>query len=433
MSDIRAAILSFPWPLWEFLRFAEERSGDSAQRSHIMAMFRQTMRFQARDADVPHLVPGARVERVEEGGVKLVSELGEVTLADAEAGLFEAVLARIDGRRPAVDVVASPRVVGLPAWAALDRMVGWCVTLPDAVDALERRVPGIFVARFPTSPYTIERDYWSNMGDLWARRDELRGATRSHSAFGEFLRDLHVTAVMGAKHDCFYKPASPVPAHRIHPGSFDRGETWVGGGMMRSPYFKLLAGVHDDMAAFAPGYLHADDDGLVWATLRTVRTEFGVGPFSFFTRSVREEHLARLAGLLAAAQDATAPEEVSNHLAAFHQRFVQLHPFACANQCIAMALLNQVLETKLGGAIPHVHLDFVALLSSPAMYQRVFAQAVRQYLLMPRASDAYTLLREKVRVAAQFVERLMTCKGPGEALELVAGEPEAAALVLLSK
>src|SRR3970282_800080 len=107
-------------------------------------------------------------------------------------------------------------------------------------------------------------------------------------------------------------------------------------------------------------------DGLAWG--RVVRARAAADPEfgDWFCppRPLELRHFevlrASLAGALSAAASAEAPEAV-RACARFHWQFVRLHPFYCANQSLAMNLVNFVLARALGAGIPHSILDQLAL------------------------------------------------------------------------
>jgi hypothetical protein len=118
-------------------------------------------------------------------------------------------------------------------------------------------------------------------------------------------------------------------------------------------------------------------------------------------------------------------------LACFHQRFIRLHPFRCANQCLAMNLVNLVLNLSYGAGMPHQVLDHFALRLSEAAYERLFATAVEHYLL-PDAGplERYQELGRRKRGAYAFIAKVAGCRSLPEALELVQSAPAEARLAL---
>jgi hypothetical protein len=125
------------------------------------------------------------------------------------------------------------------------------------------------------------------------------------------------------------------------------------------------------------------------------------------------------------------------NLARFHQRFVRLHPFQCANQSLAMALVNFVLRAFQGSGIAHLVLDHFALRANENSYARLFARAVVAQRT-PGASLAqrYHLLRGLKQRAYALLEAVsdMADNAADDAAvwELCMADPEAARLLLLS-
>ncbi|HEX2881855.1 MAG TPA: hypothetical protein VHO25_20155, partial [Polyangiaceae bacterium] len=121
------------------------------------------------------------------------------------------------------------------------------------------------------------------------------------------------------------------------------------------------------------------------------------------------------------------------NLARFHQRFVRLHPFQCANQSLAMALVNFVLRSFQGSGVAHLVLDHFALRASEHSYTRLFARAVVAQRT-PGASLAqrYQLLRGLKQRSYALLEAVANAADNAAVWELCMADPEAARLLLLS-
>src|SRR5690606_21661985 len=128
-----------------------------------------------------------------------------------------------------------------------------------------------------------------------------------------------------------------------------------------------------------------DSGALDWGRLVLARAAGDPAPAPWFCppRPIRPEHLRALREPLASAEArarSADPRSCLVPLAAFHQRFVRLHPFHCGNQSLAMNLVNRVLNRALGAGMPHLIPDHLACRLSPEGYARVFRRAVDAYL-----------------------------------------------------
>jgi hypothetical protein len=86
---------------------------------------------------------------------------------------------------------------------------------------------------------------------------------------------------------------------------------------------------------------------------------------------------------------------------------VRLHPFHCANQSLAMNLVNAVLARARGAGTPHLLLDHLALRMSTDAYIEVFRRAVDGYALVePDPARRLALLLERKRRSFAVIEQL---------------------------
>jgi hypothetical protein len=174
-------------------------------------------------------------------------------------------------------------------------------------------------------------------------------------------------------------------------------------------------------------------DGLDWGRFQVARSERDgeLKPWFFPPRPIREDHLEflrlELARAIEAGRGGQGDGRVVEPLARFHQAFVRLHPFYCANQSLAMNLVNFVLGTSHCGAIPHLILDHMALRLSSAAYEELLRRAVRTWAV-PESDPIrrLDLLRERWRKAASLIQRAANCRSARELEALSAADPEAA-------
>jgi hypothetical protein len=141
-------------------------------------------------------------------------------------------------------------------------------------------------------------------------------------------------------------------------------------------------------------------------------------------------------GSWASAMNAVSSRDLSDcvtHLARFHWYFVHLHPFACANQSLAFALVNCLLNRIAGSGIPQLVLDHWALRMDCKAYTRLFCRAVTHWI----TSESGSLTRHRDRMQKRqvldgFLVRLDEPKAQTELDSVSSGDPQGAQLALLS-
>jgi hypothetical protein len=202
-------------------------------------------------------------------------------------------------------------------------------------------------------------------------------------------------------------------------------------------YQRLVCDSVRDCDAVRSDRVVQGEDGLQWGRLVTARVGDDPLPSPLFIppRPFRDEYFTALAQSLASAWQAVQREELAKvvrSLATFHQRFVRLHPFQCANQSLAMALVNFVLRASHGAGIPHLVLDHFALRLNENSYAELFARAVKHHLIadLPPV-QRYQLLRERKQRSYSLISQLATAQ-PMEAVELIASDEAGAGAALLA-
>jgi hypothetical protein len=159
----------------------------------------------------------------------------------------------------------------------------------------------------------------------------------------------------------------------------------------------------------------------------TARSERDETPAAMFCppRPIERAHLELLRAELAQAATATDAQAAMSAAARFHQAFVRLHPFHCANQSLAMNLVNAVAKRAHGAGLPHLLLDHLALRLSTGAYQEVFGRAIRSFALCePDPARRLGELLERKRRSLALIERLASGQAPS-------GDPDAARWALL--
>ena len=322
----------------------------------------------------------------------------------------------------------------------LGATLGRVVFCPLAVYGLEKRVSGLEITRFAVSPYEVSRPYWLNMAVVRERCVSELDAVDSPAALCAWLQSLHASALLGEGGNSFYLPLSPIARSGVHPGKLLEDPTvleqtargirivsgprvdaaWVGG----RAYNELLAesagselrGVETSLASQTgtnakvepePGEARARHvRGVPWGRLVEAYAHDEPTCRRWFlpSRPLMAEHWTTLfiaLGSARVAADKGELEATCRALALFHQRFIQLHPFHCGNQSVAMNLVGALLTRAGAVGIPHLILDHLALQLSADAYSRVFARAVRYY------ARAHLGIVERYRALAEDRERVM--------------------------
>lgn len=435
---------------------ARRRAAGADRRDYLFLEDRP--RFEPRREDVCVVLPGIEV-RAHQGATAIAIPAGPGRTARVDvpgAGRDEVrrALAAIDGERTLLEARWESGLGPDAFGKVLRATFGLVVLAPRAVGDLEARVPCVEVVRHPSSPYAVERGYWENAADVsageLARRDALRAGGER---FVRALRELHVLQLLGADLDRFYQPASPASLVAVDPGSFARDAQAIverpgaplvllSGLRVLAPAplgvraFQLLAASVGDPGASDDAGRPVTDAGLPWGRVARARGDGDDAPRTWFLppRPIDEGHLGALAAALIDGHAAADAGDAAGAIAAagrLHARFVRLHPFRCANQSVAMALVNAIVRRVAGAGIPHLLLDHLALRLSPEVYPRVFARAVATYAtagLDPAARLA--AIRAGTRAAMALGEKLSPLGDDG-ARDLARSEVDAARAALL--
>lgn len=444
-------ILAVPPELLSYQRWLETQRTQPGSRDYLFSETRP--RFEPRKDDVVVALPGLSIQssngrtrlRCSRPGVDL--ELPGMGRRDAER-----VLDVLDGKRCLIEARWDAGVEPSSFAQFLRATFGLVVFAPDAVAALESAVSGIEVTRFPGAPYGIERAYWENMVDVRAHFVAMVGALDSAQRVQDCLKELHVLSLMGRSLGSYYKPASPIADQVVAPGVLyldaprllerERGTLFLDGprvnvSLLGGPaYHQALYASLEDEDALAPNRSF-EESGVPWGRYVTARSERDdrFGPWFCPPRPILEDHWERLttdlhAGLKAA-DDGNADETI-RRMASFHQAFVRLHPFHCANQSIAMNVVNTILGRATGVGIPHLVLDHLALRLSESAYQRVFARAVRAYSASsPDPSVRLTTLMDRKAASFTVIEALGRSSSTSEVQAALMSNPDGARWALL--
>jgi hypothetical protein len=443
--DLRArldSVLEGRWDMRAYERWLAEQTRD--RDDYLFAAAKA--RFRADDDDVL-IAPRDLAVNVRNNALVLASPSlgGGVAIQGVARPALERVVALIDGRR----TLSALRTAAGSDRPALERVVaqtlGSVVFAPGALATLEGELSGTELVRFPGVPYEIVRAYWENM--IAARNHALATLAELASEPLDWLRRLHVVALMGPGLSSFYRPASRITEGGVRPGTvYDtpvqvkRGERalllggprvgvgFVGG----EAYHRLLAERAGDPECLLPARA-IESDGLSWGEVVTGRAAADAQDAAWFLppRPLLPAHFDALFEAYRnalAAYDAGDAERGTRQLSRFHYRFVRMHPFRCANQSLSMNLVNLALARTRGAGMPHLLLDQLALRFTLPAYERVFALAVEQYALPGEPLERWRLHREKKTLSYGFIQRLQR---PGEHGVALAHEDQAAAQAAL--
>ncbi len=471
------AILAVPPALAQYECWVQQSPRPSTNRDYLFSEPRP--RFEPRKHDVLVCMPGLEVVDGKAGAlVRCAQPAVQLEVDGVVASDVRRLLRCMDGSRCLLEALWDSDTKPEALAAVLRSTFGRVVFAPSAVEALENRLSGTEIVRFPCPPYAIERAYWENMADV---RERL---LQSESALGlgiqrfvELLRELHVVTVMGRNLDSFYRPASPGADRMVGPGQLlleaprckkrSSARDSAGQGTHNGPYHAA----HTKSGSGASRYVFLDGPrvnvslvgGDAWHV--AVSSSLGDAEALGAERTFEEDQLSFGRFVLARADkdDRDAPwflpprpildahfdwllthyltawraadserETAIAHLARFHQGFVRLHPFHCANQSLAMNMVNAVLARAVGGGIPHLLLDVFALRLSADAYEKLFRRAVRSYVIVDRsaAHRLETLLRRHARASA-LIQKLHEASGPADVTARIDADREGASWALV--
>jgi hypothetical protein len=372
------AILGFPNELLEYQRWLDQERTTATARDYLFSEERS--RFEPRKDDVVAAMPGIAIEKLKRG-VRLQANGAAIDIDGVSPKMAERIIGAIDGERCLLEVRWQAKVSAQDLSRFLRMTFGKLVFAPHAVASLEAALSGCEIVRFPAAPYCIERPYWENMIDVRRRFEARASSMDGVDSFVTLVRELHVTALLGDSLSSFYKPASPVADHTVAPGALftapprllesPHGTIFLDGPRVKVPllggeaYHRALYADLGDADALAPERSF-EHDGVSWGRVVTARSERDDEQAAWFCppRPIEHRHWERLHDLLN-----------QGELARFHQCFVRLHPFHCANQSLAMNIVN----AKLATGIPHLILDHLALRLNEDAYAEAFRRAIEAF------------------------------------------------------
>jgi hypothetical protein len=413
-------------------------------------------RFKPEASDQLLAPPGAEVVRTADGVAVQLPGGARLPLIGLPFDKARAVFASLPCSYSRLTVELGNQTEGF-----LEQTFSRVLFAPAAVAELETELPALEIVRFPGSPYEVVRSYWRNSCQVRARLLE-QGVPEDAQQLRALLLELHELLLLGNEsantRSSFYLPASLLGRKRPAPGTFydvpsaveRRGANTIitSGGRVSAPllgghnYWQLLAESADDPAALA-NERQLDVDGLDLGRVLRARAEGEAESRPWFLppRPLQSRHFEALLADLKAARAAEAKRDVAGalaSLAAFHYRFVRVHPLPSGNQSLSMSFVNMMLGRLLGTGIPHLLLDQLALRFELLAYQRLFARAATVWSAWPSKAPGVTAtarLQHLMRMRSElnaFVSALGDSATLLEARALLATKPDGAELALLT-
>lgn len=444
------AVLDFPWPLREYERWLKQRPTSDLD-DYLYSQSR--VRLTPHDDD-ELVVPNAL--SVEHAGktvlVRVTGQPAPVAVPSMTRLDAESIIAALHAKTTVIEL---PFVSGVPA-DVCDRMLGVgfgrFIFAPAALELLESRASAAEIVRFPGSPYELVRNYWINVGNLSQAIESSLATSQSSSSFVDWLRALHAQLLLGADLQTFYCPSSPVAQRRVAPGALYVNATRTLASNMGE--FILDGPRVNASAVGGPQYNWLIDQSLglhllesesrvfsesltSWGRLVSARarTEAQARRWYLPPRPIGEKHWE---ALFVAWKQIIRAFETGNlasgveYLGRFHWYFVHLHPFSCANQSLAFAIVNWALNRLFSSGIPHLILDQLALRHECTAYSRLFARAVSNWTTAESDSAARHLTRVRSRqLLDNFIAQLAATTSEPDADAIARGNSESARKALL--
>jgi hypothetical protein len=447
-----SATLSFPHELHAYLRYLEQAPAPRATEDYLF--YETRVRFEPRVEDVLQLVDGTEAVTTPKGSALVHPPSGaRVELPGLSIDAVERLISQIDAVRPLIEIEHCAKLPQGTLERFLLATFGTLVLAPSTIEHYQTRLDVLEIVRFPATPYEVTRNYWDNMSAVRMQLERTVRLAVDLETCWKHLRSLHVLALMGADGRSFYRPSSPITGKNVAPSALYHTDskllrtattTWIVAGPRVSaplvggaPYHELLAHSVDDLAAVAAERTLVDESGIPWGELVVGRARGDAQAGSWFLppRPIRDSHLQAVFHALANVEmpgTRQHREEALGSIADFHWYFIRLHPFSCANQSLAMCVVNCLLGRLGGVGIPHLVLDQLALRLDRLPYRRIFLRAVREFGVEAGSSmGRWKALREKRTLMEGFLRRVAETQDPRERALLPAQYPDEAAAALL--
>jgi hypothetical protein len=435
-------------------RWLSEQGATTSPASYLF--FEPRLRFYPEADDVLVAVPQIELVRGRSSVSLVHAPTGtRVVLDGLEESAAERIWNHVDGTSTVFGIQRRAQVGAAPMDRFLALTFGTAVLAPFAIERLSTQLSAAGLVRFPGSPYEIDRAYWTNQIDVRAAIVREFSKDRPVPTFVEWLARLHVLSLMGESRRSFYRPSSPIVAKAgARAGALydvttrtqeDAGTTLLlDGPRVSAPYVggrryhELLSATVNDPGALEPTRALAESGGLPWGSVVLGMARLDPEPLPWFLppRPLRWSHFERLRDAWQACITATTLSRVVTALGAFHWLFVRLHPFACANQSLAMNLINCVIERHDRFPIPHLILDQLALRFDQRAYERLFARAIQAWSEPTnRATEGAAKRANRLHERRQSMDRLLSklteLRALDECQELITSDREASSALLL--
>lgn len=449
-SEILDEILRAPWVLADYQNWLDQKPV-KADDDYLYSQSR--IRFAPADQDqliIPESL--ALVTVGTEKAIRISEHATPIRVPALRKAHLESLFTTLRGQPLLIEL---PLAAGVPV-AVCDQLLqigfGRFIYAPSTVEDLETRARAAEIVRFPGSPYEIVRNYWVNVGQLTAHALKTLDQPSDAASFVRWLRELHVRLLLGEDFATFYCPSSPIAEIRVAPGALytrstqtvatSRGRFIVSGPRVNAsavggPRYQDL--LWQSLKAVTPTVSEHKilDQGACWGTLIAARARSEELDREWFLppRPMNAANWESLWQSWAAAVRAAEGKhklDCISQLGRFHWYFVHLHPFSCANQSLAFALVNCLLNQINGCGIPQLVLDHCALRLNYPDYVRVFRRAVAAW----STSEFTPLARHKDRMQKRqmldsFVTQLNKSKTEHDAISISDHNSEAARLALL--
>jgi hypothetical protein len=407
-------------------------------------------RFTLEPSDELVAAPGAKVGREGEQVFVVLPGGARLPVAGISESELRSTLAALPCRYSRLVALLGPLAPSL-----IEQAFSKVLFAPSAVAALEVELPSVELTRFPGSPYEVVRAYWQN--SIAVRRRIEESEPSDVAELRALLLELHELLLLGdgdpQRRSSFYLPASLLGRKRPEPGRFydvptgleRRGAETIltSGARVSVPllggeyYWQLLAESVDDAAALAAErQLELDGVPLGQVLRARAEDETQARPWFLPPRPLEGGHFAAILKAWQDARTAAQARDVNgalSALAAFHHRFVRVHPLPSGNQSLSMSFVNAFLRPLLGAGIPHLLLDQMALRFQLVPYQRLFTRAVRAWSTpWPHPGERVRQLMHMRAGLDGFVREVGNALSLMEARALITTHPRGAELSLLS-
>jgi hypothetical protein len=340
------------------------------------------------------------VEQSSEGArVRIAGQAQYVPIPGVKREEADSLIAALHCRPAAIELPSASAVAAETCERFVNLGFGRFVFAPASLERLESQAHAAEIVRFAGSPYELVRNYWRNVGELNQEIGRSLAISRSSAAFLDWLRTLHVQLLMGNDLRTFYCPSSPLARRHAEPGALYHtpsrtlmtrsGQFLLDGPRVNAstiggPRYHALLDRSLGLQVKAGGSRAFGSSEINWGNLVVGRSRAETQSREWYLppRPIVDGHWDALFRAWASALESIERQDAAGgtaHLGRFHWYFVHLHPFTCANQSLAFAIVNWGLNRLVGSGIPHLILDQLALRHDCTDHGRLFARAVSNW------------------------------------------------------